>query len=226
MLHISNASKQFGQHKVLDQLSLTVEHNSIIGLSGPSGSGKSTLLRCIQGLESLDIGSIELKGKSGFMFQDFQLFPHMSVLKNLTYAPSLHDKTGELEERAVQLLQTLSLNHKAHAYPHQLSGGQKQRVALARILMMNPQFLLCDEPTSGLDTASILEVVNLLKEVKSMEVTMLIASHNLEFLVDLSDRLLLLKNGRLAVDVFPSEIADPIAFLKQYYQEDHHEPIN
>jgi polar amino acid transport system ATP-binding protein len=197
MLHISNASKKFGDHTILDQLNLTINSPSIIGLSGPSGSGKSTLLRCIQGLDTLDSGIIKLEGKSGFMFQDFQLFPHMNVLKNLTYAPSLQHNIDFLVDKALQLLQTLSLGTKTNAYPHQLSGGQKQRVALARILMMQPKILLCDEPTSGLDAVSIGEVVSLLKEIKSLQVAMVIASHNLEFLREISDQLLLLKNGKL-----------------------------
>ncbi|WP_133127901.1 ATP-binding cassette domain-containing protein [Legionella nagasakiensis] len=219
MLQIIDASKQFDRTLVLNRLNLVIAANSIVGLAGPSGSGKSTLLRCIQQLESLDSGAIQFTGKSGFMFQDFQLFPHMTVLKNLMYAPTLHDKNHNHREKAIDLLTTLGLKDKAHLYPQQLSGGQKQRVALARSLMMQPDLLLCDEPTSGLDMASIGGVVSLLKTVKSMQVTMIIASHDLKFLTQIADRIILLKEGSLTTDIQPAALTDPVAYLKPYYQE-------
>ncbi|MFA5959586.1 MAG: ATP-binding cassette domain-containing protein [Tatlockia sp.] len=214
MLVIENACKSFNTLPILKQVSLHVEANTVLGLAGPSGSGKSTLLRCIQGLDSLDSGTIHCAGKSGFMFQDFQLFPHMTVLKNLIYAPRLHHKTGHHEEKARQLLHTLGIADKANAYPHQLSGGQKQRVALARSLMINPALLLCDEPTSGLDKATVDEVILLLHTAKGMGVTMLIASHDLDFLSRIADRLVLLKNGE-----FITERTPPFTPLNPYYQE-------
>ncbi|CDZ77980.1 Glutamine transport ATP-binding protein GlnQ [Legionella massiliensis] len=200
MLTVEQACKTFGPVQVLKQLNLSVEANTIVGLAGPSGSGKSTLLRCIQGLESLESGAIHFSGKSGFMFQDFQLFPHMTVLQNLIYAPRLHNKTANHEEKAKQLLESLGIADKAQAYPHQLSGGQKQRVALARSLMMNPSLLLCDEPTSGLDLATIDDVISLLNGIKVMGVTMIIASHDLDFLSKVADRLIVLKGGELVSD--------------------------
>lgn len=219
MLVIKQASKNFNSLSVLDQVSLVVEPQTVLGLAGPSGGGKSTLLRCIQGLEQLDSGHINFMGTSGFMFQDFQLFPHMTVLQNLIYAPSIKNKASNHEEPAYQLLQSLGIGDKASAYPQQLSGGQKQRVALARSLMMSPDLLLCDEPTSGLDLATIDEVISLLNSVKAMGVTMLIASHDLIFLSKISDRLVVLKNGQLVADVIPQGLTDPISNLKQYYQE-------
>ena len=219
MLAINEACKNFGSLSILNKVSLTLEDQMVLGLAGPSGSGKSTLLRCIQQLETLDSGSIHVAGKSGFMFQDFQLFPHMNVLQNLVYAPSLQNKTVNHEEQAYALLKSLGISDKALAYPHRLSGGQKQRVALARSLMMKPSLLLCDEPTSGLDVATIDEVVSLLNSVKDLGVTIVIASHDLDFLCKMADRMVVLKDGQLVEDVIPKKLADPILNLKQYYKE-------
>lgn len=212
MLAINHACKDFKATSVLNNVCFTVETNSIVGLAGASGSGKSTLLRCIQGLKQLSSGQIHFSGKSGFMFQDFQLFPHMTVLQNLIYAPSRHCKTVNHLEKAFQLLQTLSIKKKAFDYPHQLSGGQKQRVALARSLMINPELLLCDEPTSGLDFATIKEVSNVLMRVKGMRVMMIIASHDLDFLSQIADRLIVLNKGTLVADIIP-----PFTNLQHYY---------
>lgn len=217
MLQITKAGKQFGQHAVFEQLDLTVASNQILGLAGPSGSGKSTLLRCIQGLDKLDQGFIHCAGKSSFMFQDFQLFPHMNVLTNLTYAPIRHDKHGNHQRDAMALLNTLGLQHKAQAFPSQLSGGQKQRVALARSLMMRPDLLLCDEPTSGLDAAAIDDVLTVLSTVKNLAVTMIIASHDLDFLTRIADRIVVLKAGRFIVDIQTATMPDAVRFLKTNY---------
>ena len=219
MLTINSACKHFGSLPVLNGISLEIESQTVLGLAGSSGGGKSTLLRCIQGLETLDSGSINYNGKSGFMFQDFQLFPHMTVLQNLIYAPSLQDKIVNHEPQAQALLQRLGINDKAGSYPQQLSGGQKQRVALARCLMMQPALLLCDEPTSGLDLATIDEVIHILNSVKSLGVTMVIASHDLDFLSKIADRLVVLKEGKIVADILPKNLAEPISYLKHYYQE-------
>lgn len=217
MLQINNVCKNFGLTKVLDHISLLVEPQTVVGLAGPSGGGKSTLLRCIQKLESLDSGTITVEGISGFMFQDFQLFPHMTVLQNLTYAPKLKNKTANYDEKAISLLETLGIKDKVDSFPSQLSGGQKQRVALARSLMMQPTVLLCDEPTSGLDLATIEEVISLLNSIKAMGVTMVIASHDLDFLSKMADRLVVLKNGQLVADVIPKAMLNPMQELKKYY---------
>ena len=217
MFQLHNACKKFGSTVVLDQVNLSIQANTIVGLAGASGSGKSTLLRCVQKLESLDTGSINFKGKSGFMFQDFQLFPHMSVYKNLVYAPMLHQTIENHEERAMELLETLGLKDKAKAFPQELSGGQKQRVALARSLMMQPDLLLCDEPTSGLDMATIDDVITLLRSVEQMGVTMVIASHDLEFLTKLADRVVVLKSGLIVADCNVGDLHDPLSYLKQQY---------
>lgn len=219
MLVINEACKNFGSLNILDKVSLTLKAQTVLGLAGPSGGGKSTLLRCIQQLETLDSGSIQFEGSSGFMFQDFQLFPHLTVLQNLVYAPSLQHTAVNHDEQAYALLKHLGISDKAFSYPQQLSGGQKQRVALARSLMMQPSLLLCDEPTSGLDLATIDEVVRLLNSVKSLGVTMVIASHDLDFLSKMADRLIILRGGQLVADVCTNNLADPILHLKHYYQE-------
>lgn len=218
MLIVQSVIKKFKQNIVLDDISFTIEAaGHVVGLAGPSGGGKSTLLRCIQNLESIDSGVIELKAKSGFMFQDFQLFPHMTVLKNLTYPVDVQKKEMSSVEKAQALLKKLGVDHKANAYPKELSGGQKQRVALARSLMVDPKVLLCDEPTSGLDVATIEDVISLLKSVQELGVSMIIASHDLDFLTKISDRIILLKGGKVAFDGNPQEITDPISLLKKYY---------
>ena len=219
MFQLNDACKKFGSTVVLHQVNVTIQANTIVGLAGASGSGKSTMLRCMQQLESLDSGHIVFNGKSGFMFQDFQLFPHMTVLQNLMYAPMRLQKSESHSERAFDLLKTLGLVDKAHMYPQALSGGQKQRVALARSLMMHPNLLLCDEPTSGLDLATIEDVIGLLRTVKNMGVTMVIASHDLAFLTKIADRVLVLKTGSVVADVQIKDLNDPLSYLKQQYQE-------
>lgn len=215
-MKVSNVSKSFNGVKILDNISLEVLDAKILGLAGPSGSGKSTLLRCIQKLETADSGSIEYNGKTGFMFQDFQLFPHMTVLQNLLYAPSIGGKN--LKNRAISLLKDLGIEFKKHEYPRSLSGGQKQRVALARTLITDPDIILCDEPTSGLDVATTNDVVQLLKSVNVNTITMVIASHDLDFLTKISDTIVLLRNGQIVTNINPCDISDPIGYLKKYYK--------
>lgn len=199
MLKIYNLCKKFNSETVLNDVNLNLCKSEVIGLAGASGGGKSTLLRCICGLEIPTSGTIECDGKIGFMFQDFQLFPHMNVLQNLIYAPSKTGpkEIGEYEKEADSILHKLGIASKAAAYPCKLSGGQKQRAALARSLMTHPDLLLCDEPTSGLDEDSTNDIINLLKGVKDSGIAMIIASHNLEFLSKISDRVIVLKCGKI-----------------------------
>lgn len=220
MLHIKNVSKVFSGAVILNQINITMGSNSIIGLAGPSGSGKSTLLRCIQKLEKVDMGQINCDLKVGYMFQDFQLFPHMSVLDNLTYAAKINDKEMNHEQKALALLQSLNIVDKVNAYPHQLSGGQKQRVALARSLMMNPDLLLCDEPTSGLDSNTTNDVLNLLTQIKDKGVSMIIVSHDLSFLTKIAERMIVINKGSLVADFNTSQVAQPELYLQQFYQEE------
>lgn len=217
MLKVDKVCKAIKAQPVLQDVSFELADTSIIGLAGPSGGGKSTLLRCIQGLEAPDLGHIECDVQTGFMFQDFQLFPHMTVLKNLVYAPQLNDRRQDHTVYARELLTRLGVADKEAVYPHQLSGGQKQRVALARSLMMRPGLLLCDEPTSGLDIATISDVVSLLKSVNDMRIAMIIASHDLDFLTQISDKIILLKQGKIVISVEPSARQDVVSYLKASY---------
>lgn len=219
MLSLNAVCKSFHGQKILKDVTLEVQPGQIIGIAGPSGSGKSTLLRCIQKLEKVDAGHIECEHSTGFMFQDFQLFPHMTVLENLTYAPKLKNKTTDHTAQALQLLEQLAIAQKADVYPAQLSGGQKQRVALARSLMMSAKVLLCDEPTSGLDVATIQEVVTLLRSVQAMGITLVISSHDLDFLTQIADTVILLKNGEIKTRIDPKTTESPIQHLKAFYAE-------
>jgi polar amino acid transport system ATP-binding protein len=222
VLKVCDVTKSFcGARKILDGVSIDIPESHIFGLAGPSGSGKSTLLRCIQGLETPDSGTIVCNRKVSFMFQDFQLFSHMTVLKNVIYAPTLKASPEEKERcvaKAHEILRNLGIEDKILEYPGTLSGGQKQRVALARSLMIDPNVLLCDEPTSGLDVATITDVVSLLRKVNDQfGVTIVIASHDLYFLTQISDRIVLLRDGVIATEINPKQHDDPIEHLKKYY---------
>ncbi|MDR3187272.1 MAG: ATP-binding cassette domain-containing protein [Holosporaceae bacterium] len=223
MLKIHDVCKSYNGIKVLDHVSFEITKSDVLGLAGPSGSGKSTLLRCIQKLETFDSGSVECDGKTGFMFQDFQLFPHLTVLQNLVYGPNLGKKSAHRrqsnEKRAQAMLKNLGIEEKAATYPGSLSGGQKQRAALARSLMVDPDILLCDEPTSGLDVATTMDVVQLLQSVCQTGTTMMIASHDLDFLTKISDRIILLRDGKIAADIDAKRCRNPVDRLKKYYAD-------
>ncbi len=221
MLIIHNGYKKIRQQIILQNINIAINQKQIVGLAGPSGSGKSTLLRCIQKLDKLDQGTIKHQGISGFMFQDFQLFPHMNVLTNLVYGPNILSKNSKdkkiNEERALNLLDKLGLFDKSKHYPAQLSGGQKQRVALARSLMMKPDLMLFDEPTSGLDVATIDDVVLLLNSIRDLGVTMVIASHDLDFLTKIAERIIVLKEGKIVADINTEDSNNIIDYLKSFY---------
>ncbi len=216
MLSINSLCKSYVGTKLFKDFSLKVTRQSILGLTGISGSGKSTLLRCIQHLESIDSGEIIVNGKSGFIFQDFQLFPHMTVLENIVYAPIkiLKQPKNVVEEEAIKLLKQLALLDQQHKYPAALSGGQKQRVAVVRSLIMHPDLLLCDEPTSGLDLGSIMNFKQLLQKVHDMGVTIIIASHDIVFLTQIASRILVLKEGVIVNDLSQNDFSASLDFLK------------
>ena len=216
MLSINNLNKSYAGLDLFKNFSLEIKELSIVGLTGSSGSGKSTLLRCIQNLETIDSGTISFRGKVGFVFQDFQLFPHMTVLENIIYAPKkvLKQSSTSIQQDALNLLRSLGLEEQQHKYPAALSGGQKQRVAVARSLIMKPELLLCDEPTSGLDIGAIEGFKQLLQQVHNMNVTMLIASHDIHFLTQIASRILILKQGTIFKDLTEIDFDNSIDILK------------
>ncbi|MDR1436235.1 MAG: ATP-binding cassette domain-containing protein [Puniceicoccales bacterium] len=207
MLSVENVRKEFGAQAILDGASMAVASGEIVGLVGPSGCGKSTLLRCIQGLETIGGGKIVVGGRAGFMFQDFQLFPHMTALKNVSYAANLRTNRSfsATADGVRKILEHLGIWDLRDRRPRSLSGGQKQRVAMARTLALNPDLILCDEPTSGLDEDSTADVANLLRSVVSSRKAVLIASHDMDFLAAAADRVLLLKNGKIVPSAAPKK---------------------
>lgn len=205
MLKVANLKKSFGGRQILDDVNFTVEDGNILTIVGPSGAGKTTLLRCITGLEAADSGTFTIDGKEfnpqdltsadnvmGVVFQDFNLFPHLSVLENLTLAPTLvlKQERNTAEKKARELLEQLGLKGKEQLYPYQLSGGQKQRVAIARALAMQPKILCYDEPTSALDPNLRDEVANLTLSLKAQGVTQLVVTHDMEFAKKIADSML------------------------------------
>lgn len=204
MLELKNISKKFKDKEILSNFNLKVEENKILAIVGPSGGGKTTLLRMLAGLESIDTGEIILNGENlplnelekrnllGFVFQDFQLFPHMTVLENLVISPvqTMGIKKDEAESKAIKLLEQLGLENHCKSYPHSLSGGQKQRVALARAMMIEPKIIGYDEPTSALDPELRLEVEKLILQNKKLGVTQIVVTHDLQFAENIADDIL------------------------------------
>ena len=204
MLELRNINKRFGDKQVLSHFSLTIPEKQILAIVGPSGGGKTTLLRMLAGLETIDSGEIYYNGESlaidelekrnllGFVFQDFQLFPHLSVLENLTLSPI---KTMDMDKEAAEkkaraLLEQLGLAGHAEAFPFSLSGGQKQRVALARAMMIDPEVIGYDEPTSALDPELRLEVEKLILQNKERGMTQIVVTHDLQFAENIADQIL------------------------------------
>lgn len=205
MLKVENLKKSFAGRRILDGISFTVEDGNILTIVGPSGAGKTTLLRCITGLEAADSGKFIIDGQEfnpqnlassdsvmGVVFQDFNLFPHLSVLENLTLAPTLVLKQDQAtaEKEGRKLLEQLGLANKGQLYPYQLSGGQKQRVAIARALAMKPKILCYDEPTSALDPNLRDEVAKLILSLKQQGVTQLVVTHDMAFAQQIADKML------------------------------------
>lgn len=217
MLSVKNLKKSFGKNTVLKDISFDVSTGDILAIVGPSGSGKSTLLRCLNMIETPSSGKIVFEGtnlvdkntnlslareKIGMVFQQFNLFNHLSVLDNLMLAPVKLKVMGEgsAKRKAIMLLEKIGLKDKALSYPSSLSGGQKQRVAIIRTLMMDPDIILFDEPTSALDPEMIGEVLDLIKMVASENKTMIIVSHEISFVKSIANRILFLENGKIIFD--------------------------
>ena len=204
MLELRNINKSFGGKQILTNFSLSIPEKQILAIVGPSGGGKTTLLRMLAGLETIDSGEIYYNGESlaidelekrnllGFVFQDFQLFPHLSVLENLTLSPikTMSMEKEVAEKRARGLLEQLGLAGHADAFPFSLSGGQKQRVALARAMMINPEIIGYDEPTSALDPELRLEVEKLILQNKERGMTQIVVTHDLQFAENIADQIL------------------------------------
>ena len=208
LLEIKNVKKNFGGVEVLKGISLKVDKGEVLGIIGPSGSGKSTLLRCATGLETPDDGEINYDGTFGLVFQNFNLFPHYSVMKNITDAPLRVQKRKkeEVYKEARELLAKMGLSDKENAYPYQLSGGQQQRVSIARALAMNPDILFFDEPTSALDPELTGEILKVIKDLAAEHMTMVIVTHEMNFAKNVSDHVIFMDNGYIAVEGTPEEV--------------------
>ena len=217
MLEVKKLKKKFGSNVVLNDISFNVSKGDIISIVGPSGSGKSTLLRCLNLIEKPSSGDIIFEGisligkktdlsllrqKMGMVFQQFNLFPHLTVIDNITLAPIKLKLMNEVTARkkAFELLNTINLKDKAEHYPNELSGGQKQRVAIIRTLIMEPDIILFDEPTSALDPEMIGEVLDLIKKVADTGKTMVIVSHEMNFVKKVSNRVLFIDGGKVIFD--------------------------
>ncbi len=232
LLEINHMRKEFGDLEVLKDISLSVKEGEVVSIIGPSGSGKSTILRCATMLEQMDGGDLlymgeyavkDMDGVSvyagkkeikkfyqyfGLVFQNFNLFPHYSVMKNIVDAPINIDKVSPKEayERADKLLKQLGLSDKRDAYPYQLSGGQQQRVSIARALARQPKILFFDEPTSALDPMLTAEVLKVIRELAEEKMTMIIVTHEMEFARELSDRIIFMEDGVIQQQGTPDEI--------------------
>jgi ABC-type polar amino acid transport system ATPase subunit len=222
LVELRDVRKSFGDNVVLDGVSLSFDRGECIVIAGPSGSGKSTLLRCINGLEPVDSGEILFAGRSipsagkeinriradiGMVFQQFNLFPHMTVLQNVMLAPVKVKQVPERDARAraTELLERVGIPEKADQYPADLSGGQQQRVAIARALAMEPKMMLFDEPTSALDPEMIREVLDVMRDLAREGLTMAVVTHEMGFAREVGDRLVFIDGGRIVEDAPPEQ---------------------
>ena len=217
IIELKNLKKQYGDNVVLKNINLHVDRGEVVSIIGPSGSGKSTILRCIVDLESITSGEVliesndltdknvdkkikkEMLLKTGMVFQTFNLFPHMSVRNNIVRTLKLVKKmaTTEAENTAKKMLDLVGLSDKINSFPNELSGGQKQRVAIARALALQPDIMLFDEPTSALDPELVKEVLDIIRKLKKQKITMLIVSHEMNFVREISDRIVVMEKGEI-----------------------------
>lgn len=222
LLQIDDVHKRFGDHTVLDGVTLNVRQGEVIVIIGPSGCGKSTLLRCINGLEPIQSGKILLDGaaidgrskkiteqrqKVGMVFQSYELFPHLSVMDNILLAPCKVQKRAraEAEAEALTLLERVGLRDRAQSFPRELSGGQKQRVAIVRALIMHPEVMLFDEVTAALDPEMVREVLDVILGLAEQGRTMLIVTHEMQFARAIADRIVFIDGGRILEDAPPEQ---------------------
>ena len=227
LFEMKHIKKSFDGLEVLKDISLDVEEGEVLSIIGPSGSGKSTILRCATGLEMPDSGEIIKNGDVGLVFQQFNLFPHFSVLKNIVDAPLKVQKRkkDEVYAQARSLLKKMGLADKEKAYPFQLSGGQQQRVAIARALMLQPDILCFDEPTSALDPELTCEVLKVIRGLADRHTTMVIVTHEMKFARDVSDKVLFLDQGTIAEYGTPEQVFEhpkeerTRQFLERYFED-------
>ncbi len=222
MISFDKVHKSFGKLEVLKGIDLQIPKGQVVTLIGPSGSGKSTILRCINGLEIPTSGTVTVDGVNitdpkadiqkvrrniGMVFQHFNLFPHMTVMENMIYAPTHVAKVPreEAQAKAMKLLELVGLTEKADAYPNKLSGGQKQRIAIARALAMEPQIMLFDEPTSALDPEMVKEVLEVIKGLAHTGITMALVTHEMGFAREVSDRICFIDDGQILEDTTPDQ---------------------
>ena len=208
ILEMKDIVKNFGDFCAVDHVNFSMKKGEIVAIIGPSGSGKSTLLRCINGLAKPTSGEVILNGQTGMVFQHFNLFPHMTCLGNITYAPINVKKQDKEEARAhaMELLKMVGLETKADVYPAMLSGGQKQRVAIARALAMYPDLMLFDEATSALDPEITGEVLNVMKKLADEHTTMIVVTHEMGFAKEVADRVIFMDNGVIVEEGTPEDI--------------------
>ena len=208
ILEMKNIVKKYGDFIAVDNVNFSMQKGEIVAIIGPSGSGKSTLLRCINGLNSVTSGEIDLKGTTGMVFQHFNLFPHMTCKENITYAPIKVKKENkeQANRKAEELLKLVGLENKADVYPAQISGGQKQRIAIARALAMNPDLMLFDEPTSALDPEITGEELNVMKKLAQSHTTMIVVTHEMGFAREVADRVVFMDNGVIVEEGTPEDI--------------------
>ena len=221
ILEMKNIVKDYSGFRAVDNVDFSMHKGEIVAIIGPSGSGKSTLLRCINGLNSITSGEIELNGTTGMVFQHFNLFPHMTCIENITYAPIKvkKEKREDAYANAHNLLKMVGLENKADVYPAHLSGGQKQRIAIARALAMKPDIMLFDEPTSALDPEITGEVLNVMKLLAKEHTTMIVVTHEMGFAKEVADRVIFMDGGKIVEQGPPKKIFETpenerlIAFL-------------
>lgn len=208
ILEMKDIVKDYSGFKAVDHVDFSLHKGEIVAIIGPSGSGKSTLLRCINGLNTITSGEIDLEGETGMVFQHFNLFPHMTCLENITYAPIKVKKIPKEQAvaRAEELLKMVGLESKADVYPAHISGGQKQRVAIARALAMDPDVMLFDEPTSALDPEITGEVLNVMKQLAEKHTTMIVVTHEMGFAKEVADRVVFMSDGKIVEEGDPTEL--------------------
>ena len=208
ILEMKDIVKDYSGFKAVDHVDFSLHKGEIVAIIGPSGSGKSTLLRCINGLNTITSGEIDLEGETGMVFQHFNLFPHMTCLENITYAPIKVKKIpkDQAVARAKELLKMVGLETKADVYPAHISGGQKQRVAIARALAMEPDVMLFDEPTSALDPEITGEVLNVMKQLAEKHTTMIVVTHEMGFAKEVADRVVFMADGKIMEEGDPKEL--------------------